>query len=276
LPAVSLYAWATPAFVAGSPFDHTWVTTYNNRRHHYPDAGAVSAAGKDYWFCWGGYHAKGATPDNPTGALGHRAGNVALARCLVQSNADSRSAPAARGTVYVYGVDGVCHQLANQVLYATRRPHLTVRKARGYAASSFLYGTYGLLHSAWAAKVASCASLVRATSPSRAAVGGRGVLKMPGLPDDFEDHAREILGRDSPELLAKLLALKTEVQSYLAQKIPGIQPPDAETLNARNQHLLNEAARLLGPERFEQVFGFPVGERINLVDPSIADRPAEE
>jgi hypothetical protein len=276
VPAVTLYAWATPAFVTGSPFDHTWVTTYDNRQHHYPNAGAVAAAGEDCWFCWGSYHATGGTPGNPTGTLGQRAGNLALARCLVQSNADSRSAPAARGTIYVYGVDGVCHQLANQVLYATGATHLTVRNARGYAASSFLYGTYGLQHSAWAGKIASCASLVPGASASNMAGGTRGVLKMPGLPDDFEDHAREILGRDDPELLAKLLALKAEVQVFLAQKIPGIQPPNAETLNARNQHLLDEAARLLGAERFEQVFGFPAGERINLVDPSIAERPAEE
>ena len=30
-PTSSLYAWAVPAFSAGSPVDHTWVTTYDNR-----------------------------------------------------------------------------------------------------------------------------------------------------------------------------------------------------------------------------------------------------
>ena len=74
----------------------------------------------------------------PTGALGSQAGNLALARCLVQSNADSRSVPAARGTIYVYGVDGVCHPLANQVIYATSGTRLTVNKARGYFFSTYL------------------------------------------------------------------------------------------------------------------------------------------
>jgi hypothetical protein len=32
-----LYAWAVPAFISESPVDHTWVTTYDNRVHSYPD-----------------------------------------------------------------------------------------------------------------------------------------------------------------------------------------------------------------------------------------------
>src|SRR5262245_50795879 len=107
LPSIALHAWATPAFIGGSPVDHTWVTTYDNQTHPYANAAAVAAANEDYWFCWGSYHATGGIPGNPTGALGSQAGNLALARCLVLSNADSRSAPAARGTIYVYGVDGV-------------------------------------------------------------------------------------------------------------------------------------------------------------------------
>ena len=50
---------------------------------------------------------------------------------------------------------------------------------------------------------------------------GLGVLKMPDLGDDFEARAREVLGRDDPELLSKLLALKAEVQGYLGATHPG-------------------------------------------------------
>jgi len=39
-----------------------------------------------------------------------------------------------------YGVTGVCHQTANRILYPAR---VIVSKARGYAASSYAYGTYG-------------------------------------------------------------------------------------------------------------------------------------
>ncbi len=33
--------------------------------------------------------------------------------------------------------------------------------------------------------------------------------------------------------------------------------------------MLDEAARLLGPQKFEELFGFPPSEKVNLVDPSI-------
>ncbi|SDA87876.1 hypothetical protein [Mesorhizobium qingshengii] len=264
---VTLHAWATPAFVGGSPVDHTWVTTYNNQQHHYANAAAVAAAGKDYWFCWGSYHPTGGTPGNQTGTLGKQSGHLALARCLVQSNADSATVPAAQGTILIYGIDGVCHQLANQVLYATTGTLLTVKKARGYGASSFLYGTYGLRHAAWASKIQHCLG-----TSALVAGGAGGVTKMQGLPDDFEEHARSVLGDEEPELLAKLLSLKGEVQNFTAQRIPGFAPPSAETINARNQHLIDQAALLLGPKHFERVFGFPPGEKINLVDPSVTSR----
>ena len=64
-----------------------------------------------------------------------------LAKCLVAPNANSQTVAAARGTIFTYGIDGVCHQLANQVLYATgigAVAPLTVRNARGYIASTFL------------------------------------------------------------------------------------------------------------------------------------------
>jgi hypothetical protein len=61
---------------------------------------AVAAAGEFYWYCWGAFHAKGGTPNNATGFLGQQAGDLAVARCLVQANADSRTVPAARGTIF--------------------------------------------------------------------------------------------------------------------------------------------------------------------------------
>ena len=261
----TLFAWAAPAFASGSPVDHTWITNFDNRAKHYPTIADVVAAHKDYWFCWGSYHANGGTPADPTGALGKQTGDLGLARCLVLSNADSRSVAAARGAIFVYGVDGVCHQLANQVLYATSDSGspLTVSAARGYFASAFLYGTYGLEHAAWAAKMQVCA-----VSPPREGISG--APKMPGLKDDFVERAQSVLGAGDQETLAKLLALKAEVHAFVAQKAPGFEPPDAETLNARNQHLIDQAAKLLGPDKFKAVFGFPAETGISLVDPTIA------
>ena len=44
-PTSNLYAWAVPAFSAGSPVDHTWVTTYDNRVKTYTNDQQVAAAG---------------------------------------------------------------------------------------------------------------------------------------------------------------------------------------------------------------------------------------
>ncbi len=69
------------------------------------------------------------------------------------------------------------------------------------------------------------------------------------LPDDFEAHARSVLGSQDPVLLNKLLALRAEIHQYLLVPWPG-ETPSAETLNARNQHMLDQAAKLLGKDKF--------------------------
>ena len=262
---VVLYAWVSPAFSAGSPVDHTWVTTYDNRASAYSSDQAVSAAGEFYWYCWGDFRAQGGTPARPDGLLAQQAGGIALARCLVMANADSRMVPAARGTIFTYGVDGVCHQLANQVLFATgvnEAAPLTCNGARGYMASAFIYGTYGLQNAAWANRIASCGG-----APEIALAGGGATV--PSLPDDFEARARRVLEEQDPKLLSNLLALRADTRRFAAQQWPGGAAPSAEALNARNQHFLDEAARLLGPDKFKGIFGFSPDEKIQLVDPTI-------
>jgi hypothetical protein len=269
----TLFAWAVPAFAAGSPVDHTWVTTYDNRITPYASIEEVVAAGEFYWYCWGSFHVSGGTPDNPTGFLGQQSGDLALARCLVEPNADSSTVPAARGTIFTYGGDGVCHQLANQVLYATRAESakpLTVSLARGYMASVFIYREYGAQKEAWLNQIAKCGGQLPGRPPIAATASG---APMSGSPDDFESRAREVLKQDDPKLLSDLLALRAEVQRFSAQRWPGITAPDAKTFNARNQHMLDQAAKLLGAERFKAIFGFPPEQRVDLVDPSIKQQP---
>ena len=264
----TLYAWTVPAFSAGSPVDHTWVTTYDNRVNAYPNVAAVAAAHQDYWYCWGSFHPTGGTPAYPDGFIGSQGGDLALAQCLVQSNADSMTTPAARGTIFVYGVDGVCHQLANQVLYATGTgptTQLTVQKARGYMASTFIYGTFGLQHAAWANKIASCSG-TRLVPPGGVTMAGS--AGSPTGPDDFEVRAREVLGANDTKL-QDLLRLRADVRQFAARAWPGTGQPSADALNARNQHMLDEAARLLRPDEFKLIFGFSPGEKIDLVDKEI-------
>jgi hypothetical protein len=257
----SLYAWVTPAFVPGAPVDHTWITTYDNRVIQFDSAKAAASHRQQYWFCWGDFHRNGATPTYPDGALGSAAEAGTSSSCLVLPNADSRIVPEARSTVFTYGVDGVCHQLANQVLLTTNQP-LTVVGARGYIASAFIYGTYGLQHTAWAAKQQACGL-------ADVELKELGMTRMPQKIGDFDEAAHRVLSND-PALLASLIALKGEVQKFLAVRSPGFTAPSSDLLNRRNQHLLDQAAILLGPDRFEQIFGFPPDQTIELVRSDIA------
>lgn len=267
----TLFAWTTPAYWTSSPVDHTWVTTYDNMAHPYATIGDVTAAGAHFWYCWGSFHQHG----QPDRCLIEQGGSEALATCLVEPDQSCQASARARGTIFTYGVDGVCHQLSNQILYATGRPGAapaTVRGARGYAISSFLYGTYGLQHSAWLSRVQACVGLpdpVSILGPQRSAKA-MADKSAPALPDDFQLHAREVLGDDREQLDA-LMALRGEMQSFMALRVPGFVGPTAAMLNERNQHMLEQAALLLGPERFEALFGVAPGERVELVDPEQAD-----
>lgn len=273
---VTLYAWVTPAFWSHAPVDHTWVTTYDSRVTAYQDIGDVKNAQQTNWYCWGDFHPEG----DPVDPIVDRPGNGPLAQCLVLGNAESKPFPAARGTIFTYGVDGVCHQLANQVLYATGspgQPPATVNGARGYEISSFLYGTYGLQHAAWLAKLQGCLAQAVPVSglPMKLGETILGEPPMPELRDDFADRASDVL-KDDPDRLSALLSLRGSAQTYLAARIPGFTAPTAELLNARNQHLLDQAALLLEPAQFRELFGVEPGERVDLIDPTMAGEPRSD
>jgi hypothetical protein len=270
-----LFAWATPVSMPGIPVDHTWVTDFDNRTLHFGSILDVFEAGYSYWFCWGSYHGSAGTPLNQSGLVGSDSASLQQAQCLVLQNAKSKSNPPAQGTIFNYGRDGVCHQLANQVLWATTaykipgQSILTVAGVRGYAASSFFYGTYGKKTAQWLARKNVCAS--RSDFPNLTDLmieAGRG-----GPMDEFERMAAGKLG-DSPKLGA-LLALRS---SFLSPESIGMEEMVArlkgkevlaDALNARNNELLQEAAKILGDEDFERVFGFSASETINLVDPAM-------
>jgi hypothetical protein len=158
---VRLYAWAAPAMDTQVLPDHTWVTTYDSRKIAYRDIKAVVAAGEHFWYCWGGFRARGGTPGNQTGALADAVGNAAVGSCLAQPDRDCESTSAARGTIFQYGRHGICHQLTNQVLYATAskgRDPITIANARGYWWLAFRFGTYGLPEADWITKRDSCSN----------------------------------------------------------------------------------------------------------------------
>ena len=88
--------------------------------------------------------------------------------------------------------------------------------------------------------------------------------------DEFAKNAQSVLA-DDPALLAQLMALREGAQMQLARALPEAQALDADLLNAQNQAMFDEAAALLGPEKFERIFGFKAGEKISLIDPAMVD-----
>ena len=91
--------------------------------------------------------------------------------------------------------------------------------------------------------------------------------------DEFENRARAAL-RGDEQRLARLLELRRLVSVETSQfhertLDPNATVPSAEELNDAYNRFFYEAAELLGNERFEQVFGVPAGEPVNLVDPEV-------
>jgi len=134
-----LFAWADeikaiPEELRWLPAEHTWVTTYKP-----VTACPPSAEDGDYWYCWGECHT---TPpgSGTTRFLCSGLGDIEFARSIARPN-DPLENVGLR-----YGIDGVCHQMANRILYATGGDHretLTVEGAQGYNLSVTLYGVYG-------------------------------------------------------------------------------------------------------------------------------------
>jgi hypothetical protein len=256
---VLLYAWANP--VPATLWDHTWVTTYDNRAQPYPDIGKVVAHGEDYWFCWGTFHMNGSTPQHRDGFLGAMTGDLAVARCLVQSNVACKPAKPSCGAIFYYGIDGVCHQLANQVLWATKGPvagPLTVSNARGYHVSSFAFGTYGRQPVAWKDKQETC---------------GPPLVSSVGTDDEFEVHARQVLsGAKAADKLQALLNLRAQLLAEISgfrDRVRTKNAPSAEELNRVYNDYFARAAKLLGREDYRKVFGVPAGEAPSIVDPAM-------
>lgn len=269
---VRLYVWAYPALIQGSPADHTWVTTYDLRKTPYASVADITAAGQHMWYCWGSFHATGTL-------LGSKAGSLPIARCLVEADADSQSVQAARGTIFNYGFDGVCHQLTNQVLWSTGTAPLTAKGARWYKFSTFLYGTYGLQATAWAGKIAGCSVAAGAVAKASPMAKSKSTTTIPSavIPknDAFARHARTTLGPASAGKVEELLKLRAQVQNDpMAARLKPMGLADtspeaaAAALNARNLTIMQQAATILGKEGFTKVFGFSPDEAVNLVDPA--------
>lgn len=93
-------------------------------------------------------------------------------------------------------------------------------------------------------------------------------------PDTFEARARAVLaGEENQQKLIELLALRRAQQDYFASLSEGIsthnrERPSANALNAKYNEFLQEIAELVGAAAYQDLFDFPPGTVIKLVDES--------
>ena len=272
-----LYAWVAPVTLSSALLrrrrtaslvaaDHTWVTDYDNRVVPYPDIGAVKAAGRALWFCWGSFYRSGGTPEIPSGFVTESGADIALARCLVTENSPCSTNQGAEGTVYKYGKDGVCHQLANQVLFAASRfsgRQMTVSGVKGYIFSVARYGTYGRREAEFRRKIGSCgASAVNSTPAKRLTMDAPSASH---LPDEFADRIQAIIGARDPRLAERLLALRQRLQRD-DDEAP--ENEDIEAVDDRGDRFLSAAQELLGDRLFAEVFGLEAGQVVRFSFPA--------
>lgn len=256
-----LFAWANPVAGAGKLADHTWVTSFPE-----PFACVLGGPPHHYWYCWGDCHPAG--PGTTARALGNASGALAVARCIGEPDRkDNRPFSPTVAGINFYGVDGVCHQVANRILFATSGPGtdpLTVHGAHGYEVSVFAFGSYGGSESEWAQRLGQC--------------GGSRSAPLKKGRDDLARLIGERVGaagaesltapvREQRMLLSKGCAsLERDIK---AGRVSGVQFASAMN-DAINERLL-ALAKELGPEAYQAVFRAFPEERVDVVDPRIAE-----
>lgn len=272
-----LYSWANP-LIGGSDLDfadHTWVTTY--------DAPSSCVPPSEYWYSWGGCHGTGA--GTTARDLARAPADFRVARCICQPDLEDYHPTAqnpAHGGVDLYGIDGVCHQLSNRILFATSSGGATpstVSAAHGYWLSRFLYGTYGANVNEWESRKARCSAPVGGPAPAPTAAAMMAASAIPALDQDLVAMFDERFHRDySRAAMAQIVNLRHQLfaeKAVLDRRVrSGAMPPRqfANEVNDLLNRYLSRAAEILGPANYQRLFDSPPGRKVGVVDPEIAAR----
>lgn len=249
-----LFAWVTPAFVKGAPVDHTWVTTYDSRATPYYSLATVQAAGEHYWFSLGDFHSQGMSSVRSGGLLLVTPAH-ASSYCLVLPD-DAKF----KGTVHWYGIDGVCHQLSNQVLYPSRA---RVDSARGYRLSSSIFGTYGRRTKEWDIQRMHCQVLLGSNQqrrPSMSLLYRRAMYfyrSEPRIPLQLEEFRRQLL-EDIDSI------------GFSARRPQETANDRVGALNQRIMKFVKQVSETLGSQiAITHLLGIDSSQEINLIDPEL-------
>lgn len=243
----SLKAWGRPLSQFNVPIvknlDHTWVTDFDVEvdPQKQPDPPDDWEPPLRYWYCWGRTH------EIASHALGAKLGETDTANAIspqntpaVETGKSQYEPSATSGSIVYYGLDGVCHMVANQVLCATGTPDtepLRVKQAKGYSVSTFLFTTYGLNTALWE------------DIKSKHLAG----VKLPE--DDFLSHMKKVVPLGKQE---KLLQIRDEAQSDIRALRTEVEGQDGYDyffkLFKITEKSLRKVLRLLGWAGFKKLF----------------------
>lgn len=151
-PKQMLYAWARPVSFAEWAGDHTFVTDYDQPFKDNPP--------RRSWYCAGGVYSRDSNGVRP---LLSAEADIKFAEFIcTPDDPEKREWPEFKSTAGIeYGINGVCHHIANRILYAAQSsgPPPLVNEARGYKFHEFVYmllgyGQYGTNEPQWRDRLA--------------------------------------------------------------------------------------------------------------------------
>lgn len=247
-----LYAYANPLSAPLSFADHTWVTSY-------PERPKCPGPAPSYWYSTGDCHPS--AKDHDPRPLGDGEGDAGMAQCIAEPDVSTFD-PGPATALIKYGIDGVCHQIANRILAATGvngKSPVTVSAAHGYWVSRFAFGEYGT-PAQWARLRSQC---------------GLPAIGAVGMHADLAAMAARV-GADKyiSILQAAQDQLRTRIVEIGRLAASGSIPPRrvADEVNKAVNASLRGLAKNLGPEEFQRVFDWPAEQDIVLVRPDVAAR----
>jgi hypothetical protein len=199
----------------------------------------------------------------------------------------------------IYGINGVCHQTANLFLYSTGRAITIGDGVRGYALSSLAYGIYGDLNpfnnpaqpiflSNWIKTVYDpCYQKIvpRGNAGETLFLDLQKLHK--SLVKGFQIGRNELIHNESAILIKQIvpdidtnqfknihldfLEKKTEVirKGFEGEKL-------AIQINQFAEQIQKSLADKIGGKTYEKLTGLKVGETLNIVDPAIAAKAAQQ
>lgn len=262
----TLQGWATVAQNA-QQWDHTYVISW---------CGTVGP-----WEC--GAPALGRSNSSGGKAITQGIGSSTIADCLSRPRG---------GLVYagiIYGVTGVCHQMANRILHPAGQT--TVAYARGYNVSVLLYNTYG--RRPWPELIA-CYPPGTVFAPSSAGapvpvptgnvLSSNSVYTLTVLTAVAAQEATQVaefvaiaeatlgtrLDQPTRENLIRIQAALQAEQARLAALLESREISSEQYLTDVNRILaqaLRECQSLLGIERFTAIFGAAGFAPQGIIDP---------